>query len=226
MQKLQEQKDKCETVTDLGQKIDVCTSAVLLLRDSVDNLAAIAANAAAVAARQNKEVSPSPLFSSPCIEEEESSKEEEDYIPSIISPSSPQENCEDRRAREEAEKLMQSFEAFWDAYGYKRNKKYAWKAWKDKNFGWKLRAAAMAGIAAYKADCERFGHQMCHPATYLHQHRWEDDFDSGLENTIDNIDGKRKQSNMCTREDFRRREREQRMEGYARLAAEFREGNC
>ena len=108
MQKLQEQKDKCETVTDLGQKIDVCTSAVLLLRDSVDNLAAIAANAAAVAARQNKEVSPSsPLFL-PCIEDEERSKEVEDYNPSIISPFSPQEKRENIRARENSGFLPKS----------------------------------------------------------------------------------------------------------------------
>ena len=226
MQKLQEQKDKCETVTDLGQKIDVCTSAVLLLRDSVDNLAAIAANAAAA---QLRDIPPSPLFSSPCIEEEESSKEEEDYIPSIISPTSSSENCFDVKTREESilindlsnmSNAEASFEIFWEAYGYKRGKRRAFKKWSTLQPA--KREAALAAIGAYKADCERFNRQMCWPSTYLNQHRWEDDFNSGLENA-NRGNGK---SKFYTREDFRRREREQRMEGYARLAAEFREGNC
>ena len=171
--------------------------------------------------RQNREAVSSPLLVSPN-KDEESSKEEE-INPSIISPSSSEEKRrEEERARKKALQLEQSFAEFWDAYAYKRGKPYAKTAWF--NLTDEERKAAIEGIPAYKADCDRFGHQLCHPSTYLHQHRWEDEFDTGLEYTDAAIDGKRRNRSMRTREDYRQREREQRLAAMAGLAAEFRSG--
>ena len=185
-----------------------------------------------IAVLQKKEASSSSPLSSPLKEGEESSTEEEETHPPIVPPSSPEENCTHNSAREalqndalqeecskrDLEELEESFGWFWDAYGYKRNRKEAWTAWK--RLSQRDREAAMAGVAAYKDDCERFQRQMAHASTYIHQRRWEDDFNSGLENA-DRINGR---SRLYTREDIRNIEQQQRLEGVARVAAEFRAG--
>lgn len=66
------------------------------------------------------------------------------------------------------------FEEFWQAYGYKKSKETARKAWR--NLSQKDRNAAMQAIPAYREDCERCQRSMQYPATYLHKRTWEDDY--------------------------------------------------
>lgn len=167
---------------------------------------------------QNKEASSSSPLSSPLKEDEERSKEGEEKYPPIIPPSSPEENCTHESARAEMDQIEQSFEDFWQAYDYKVNRKRAWMAWK--NLSKRDRAAARAAVEAYKANCDKFQRQMCHAVTYLRQRRWEDDFNSGLENA-DRINGRNR---IFTREDLRKLEQRQRMEEVAQLAADVRAG--
>ena len=179
-------------------------------------------NAVTNAVLQKKEASSLPPQCPPKEDEKRSKKEEENNPP--LSPLFlPEENlCVQSRAREEMQELEASFDAFWEAYGYKRNRREAWKVWKSSTkMSKKDREAAMAGVEAYKADCERFERPMCHASTYLNQRRWEDDFKSGLENA----DRKNGIRNIFTREDYRRREREQRMQDYVAVAEEFRSGS-
>ena len=174
---------------------------------------------------QKKEASSSSPLPSPLKEGEERSKEEEEIHPPIIPPSSPEENFTHNHARAkvaqnlaQAEEVERQFKLFWQAYDYKRNKERAWTAWK--RLSQRDREAAMAGVEAYKADCERFQRAMAHASTYINQRRWEDDFNSGLENA-ERINGR---SRIYTREDIRNMEQQQRLEGIARVAAEFRAG--
>ena len=66
-----------------------------------------------------------------------------------------------------------SFQEFWDAYALKRDRLAAERAWK------KLTAtdqrAAIAGIAAYREDCQRRGIAMMYAQGYLSHRRWEDE---------------------------------------------------
>ena len=66
-----------------------------------------------------------------------------------------------------------SFKAFWDAYGYKRDRIGARQAW-DKLTD-RLKRAALAGIPSYRGECHRTGIAMMHPARYLRHRRWEDE---------------------------------------------------
>lgn len=209
--------DMCDTFNDTMERI----------ADSFESIAksicAIAHDLCNCANVQNKEASShSPQF--PPKETEESSKEDKENIPPLSPLCSPEENLPDEtRVREELQLLEESFDIFWEAYGYKRNRQKAWLAWK--NMSKRDQKAAIAGVEAYKADCERFARPMCHASSYLHQRRWEDDFNSGLENSFDEINGKRNERTMFTREDYRDRERAQRMEKYARVVEDFRNGN-
>lgn len=185
-----------------------------------------------IAVLQKKEAASSSPLSSPLKEGEESSKEEEEIHPPIVPPLSPEENLcvenarkelqnddlQEKCSKRELEELEESFGVFWNAYGYKRNRKEAWTAWK--RLSQRDREAAMAGVEAYKADCELFKRPMAHASTYIHQRRWEDDFNTGLENA----ERKNGRSRIYTREDIRNMEQQQRLEGIARVAAEFRAG--
>lgn len=168
--------------------------------------------------------------------DEESSKEGEINNPLLSPFSSSQENCSDDNAREEQNLIKKksrgkkeyapselaqgkaSFCIFWETYGYKRGKRRAFEIWMTMQP--EDREAALSAVGAYKADCARFERQMCWASTYLNQRRWEDDYNSGLENA-DRANGKYR---IITREDIRRREREQRLQGYLAVAEEFRRG--
>ena len=174
---------------------------------------------------QKKEASSSSPLSSPLKEGEESSKEEEETYPPIIPPSPSEENLcvENARAKEaqmmaQAEEVEQLFKVFWDAYDYKRGKDKAGAAWKS--LSKKDREAALAGVAPYRADCDRFQRPQLYPQGYLNQRRWEDDFNSGLRNA----DIKNGRNKIFTREDIRKLEQQQRLETAAELAAEYRAG--
>ena len=67
-----------------------------------------------------------------------------------------------------------TFEEFWNAYGLKRDRIAAERAWNKLNT--KDKRAAIAGIAAYNADCEQRGISRMYGQGYLNHRRWEDDF--------------------------------------------------
>ena len=67
-----------------------------------------------------------------------------------------------------------TFEQFWDAYAYKRDRRAAERAWKRLSTA--DRRAAYEGIEAYRADCAACERQMMYAEGYLNRRRWEDDF--------------------------------------------------
>lgn len=67
-----------------------------------------------------------------------------------------------------------TFEEFWNAYGLKRDRIAAERAWNKLNA--KDKRAAIMGIAAYNADCEQRGISRMYGQGYLNHRRWEDDF--------------------------------------------------
>lgn len=67
-----------------------------------------------------------------------------------------------------------TFEEFWNAYGLKRDRIAAERAWNKLNT--KDKRAAIAGIAAYNVDCEQRGISRMYGQGYLNHRRWEDDF--------------------------------------------------
>ena len=67
-----------------------------------------------------------------------------------------------------------TFEQFWDAYAYKRDRRAAERAWKRLSAA--DRRAAYEGIAAYRDDCAACERQMMYAQGYLNRRRWEDDY--------------------------------------------------
>ena len=67
-----------------------------------------------------------------------------------------------------------TFEEFWNAYGLKRDRIAAERAWNKLNT--RDKRAAIAGIAVYNADCEQRGISRMYGQGYLNHRRWEDDF--------------------------------------------------
>ena len=76
------------------------------------------------------------------------------------------------------------FAAFWDAYGLKRDRLAALRAWN--RLSMKDRRDAIRGIAAYRADCQKRGISMMYGQGYLNHRRWEDEIEAG--NGIANAD--------------------------------------
>ena len=66
-----------------------------------------------------------------------------------------------------------TFPEFWNAYGLKRDRMSAEKAFL--RLSGKDRLAAFNGIAAYRADCERRGIAMMYAQGYINHRRWEDE---------------------------------------------------
>ena len=66
-----------------------------------------------------------------------------------------------------------TFPEFWDAYGLKRDRMAAEKAFL--RLSAKDRLAAFNGIAAYRADCEQRGIAMMYAQGYINHRRWEDE---------------------------------------------------
>ena len=65
------------------------------------------------------------------------------------------------------------FREFWDAYGLKRDRLAAERAWN--RLSARDKAAALAGIPAYREDCRRQGIAMMYGQGYLNHRRWEDE---------------------------------------------------
>ena len=64
------------------------------------------------------------------------------------------------------------FLSFWDAYGLKRDKIAAERAWNRLSVN--DRKAAYAGIQAYRDDCRHRGIAMMYAQGYINHRRWED----------------------------------------------------
>ena len=71
--------------------------------------------------------------------------------------------------------MENDFQIFWDQYGLKRDRIAAQRAWS--RLSGTDKQAALAGIAAYRADCEQRGIQMMYGQGYLNHRRWEDQHD-------------------------------------------------
>jgi hypothetical protein len=72
--------------------------------------------------------------------------------------------------------IDQEFQKFWDAYGLKRDRVAAERAWRKLSKG--DRRAALAGIQRYRDDCEARGIQRMYAQGYLNHRRWEDEQDA------------------------------------------------
>lgn len=79
------------------------------------------------------------------------------------------------QSMKQTDKKDNGFKAFWDAYGLKRDRAGAERAWNRLSAG--DRRAALAGIAAYRDDCSRRGVSMAYGVRYLTHRRWEDEYD-------------------------------------------------
>ena len=73
----------------------------------------------------------------------------------------------------EATPKAPSFEQFWEAYAYKRDRRSAERAWNRMSLA--DRRAAFEGIQRYKDDCAAYNRQMMYAQGYLNRRRWEDD---------------------------------------------------
>lgn len=69
--------------------------------------------------------------------------------------------------------IDQEFQQFWDAYGLKRDRVAAERAWRKLSKG--DRRAALAGIQRYRDDCEARGISRMYAQGYLNHRRWEDE---------------------------------------------------
>lgn len=159
----------------------------------LSNFAQKTAKNAAQGAAQKKEASSSSPLSPSLKDEKERTKEKEEINPSLIFSSSSEENCElnaqkfvqngsavqisqEVAVKKEMNALEDSFQKFWDAYGFKRDRKRAWEVWKE--MPRKDREAAMAGVRRYKWDCSCREIKMAYAKNYLTDRRWEDEFDT------------------------------------------------
>ena len=85
-------------------------------------------------------------------------------------------NKENKRLSNDNPKVefSKEFEYFWNLYDYKKGKQKAYAKWNKLSDADKQKA--IDAIPAYKEDCARYKRDMQHPATYLYNHTFEDDF--------------------------------------------------
>lgn len=69
-----------------------------------------------------------------------------------------------------------TFGKFWEAYGLKRDRVRAERAWN--RLSAKDKRAALDGIKPYRQDCSVHKRMMMYAQGYLNNRRWEDDFSS------------------------------------------------
>ena len=119
---------------------------------------------------------------------------------------------------EEGSPVAPSFQQFWDAYAYKRDRHSAERAWQRLSAADRL--AAYNGIAAYRADCAACQRQMMYAVRYLSHRRWEDDFTTAQQPNNPNFTYATYR--RLTPDELREIDRRRRMEEYASVAAYFR----
>ena len=98
----------------------------------------------------------------------------EEAVDRIDRPATPARR---RRARQTAAPSLDGFDAWYQAYPRKVAKRAAEKAWATLAPDAALQARMVAAVAAQR-DCpqwQRGQDYIPHPATWLHQRRWEDD---------------------------------------------------
>ena len=78
-----------------------------------------------------------------------------------------------------------TFQQFWEAYGLKRDRLRAERAWNRMSA--KDKRAAMDGIKPYRQDCADHNRMMMYAQGYLNNRRWEDDFSADAEVKNDRI---------------------------------------
>ena len=76
-------------------------------------------------------------------------------------------------AKKTSTPIDHEFQKFWDAYGLKRDRVAAERAWRKLSKG--DRRAAIDGIQRYRDDCEARGIQRMYAQGYLNHRRWEDE---------------------------------------------------
>lgn len=81
---------------------------------------------------------------------------------------------ENRLSNDNQKTVDELFETFWNLYDYKKGKGKAYNAWKRLKKSEKEQAIKC--IPEYKDDCRKNERRMKHPATFLNQKTWEDDF--------------------------------------------------
>lgn len=84
------------------------------------------------------------------------------------------ENKEKRISNDIQKKEDDLFVQFWEKYDYKKGKAKAESAWRK--LSKKDKQDAIKAIDVYKEDCRKCDREMKHPATYINQRTWEDDF--------------------------------------------------
>ena len=121
-----------------------------------------------------------------------------------------------------------TFEEFWEAYAYKRDRRRAqavWNRMKDED-----RRAAFEGIEPYKADCAACERQMVYPERYLKNERWKDDYSTSArprsayqDYFTQNPNNPYGSTQQCSdRERIQQLDAQRRFAGYAAVAAHFR----
>jgi hypothetical protein len=94
--------------------------------------------------------------------------------------------------------FSEEFEHFWKLYDYKKGKQKAYAKWNKLSDADKQKA--IDAIPAYKEDCARCKRDMQHPATYLYNHTFEDDFSAKPKRAFyDPIDGEDEQKTRFKR---------------------------
>lgn len=83
---------------------------------------------------------------------------------------------ENKRLSNDNPKTDESFDKFWEAYGYKKSKQSAFNAWK--RLSDKDKKKALENIPLYLQDCKRNQRSIQYPATYLNKKTFNDDFDT------------------------------------------------
>lgn len=81
-----------------------------------------------------------------------------------------------------AKKINYDFQTFWNAYGLKRDRIAAERAWN--NLSAKDKRAAMGGIGPYREDCKKRGISCMYAQGYLNHRRWEDEEEQTVTATI------------------------------------------
>ena len=76
-------------------------------------------------------------------------------------------------AKKTSTPIDQDFQKFWDAYGLKRDRVAAERAWRKLTKS--DRRAALDGIHRYRDDCEARGISRMYAQGYLNHRRWEDE---------------------------------------------------
>lgn len=69
--------------------------------------------------------------------------------------------------------MVNDFQQFWDAYGLKRDRIAAQRAWS--RLSAKDKESAMRGILPYRESCEQRGIRMMYAQGYINHRRWEDE---------------------------------------------------